>query len=383
MDKIKPSKRWLWYFSLAAALIIVFKLCDNIGQVFGTIGLVIRILTPFVAGLMIAFLLHKPSLWLEKRFLRLKGRFWQGASRPLSLTIVYLTVLGVLALLISLVLPHLVTSLIDLFKKLPGLLNEAIARLETMKTSGLLENLHVTEWLDGLYESLVQASSQLISTENVMNALRGVLNFTTSIVDIVIAIIVSVYMLAGREHLTCEAKAVCGLFMTGERVNTLTDYGRKTAAIFYNYFYGALLDALVVGVVVSIGLSVFRVPYAVLLGLSLGLLNMIPYFGAIIGCIGIVLVTLLTNNIYAAIGVAIFVIVVQQVDANIIQPRVVGSSVGLRPIYVLLAITLFGGLFGFWGIFLGVPIMAVIQMFVKDAIAYKREKQAKKNTPIE
>lgn len=383
MDKIKPSKRWLWYFSLAAALIIVFKLCDNIGQVFDTVGLVIRILTPFVAGLMIAFLLHKPSLWIEKRFLRLKGRFWQGAARPLSLTLVYLAVLGALALLISLVLPHLVTSLIDLFKRLPGLLNEAIARLETMKTSGLLENLHITEWLDGLYESLVQASSQLISTENVMNALRGVLNLTTSIVDIVIAIIVSVYMLAGREHLAREAKAVCGLFMTGERVNTLAGYGRKTAAIFYNYFYGALLDALVVGVVVSIGLSIFRVPYAVLLGLSLGLLNMIPYFGAIIGCVGIVLVTLLTNNIYAAIGVAIFVIVVQQVDANIIQPRVVGSSVGLRPIYVLLAITLFGGLFGFWGIFLGVPIMAVIQMFVKDAIAYKHEKAARKTKSIE
>jgi len=125
--------------------------------------------------------------------------------------------------------------------------------------------------------------------------------------------------------------------------------------------------------VVSIGLLIFRVPYAVLLGLLLGLLNMIPYFGAIIGGIGVVLVTLLAKNLYAAIGVAIFIVVVQQIDANIIQPRVVGGSVGLRPIYVLLAITLFGGLFGFWGIFLGVPLMAVVQMFVKDAIARRRE----------
>ena len=121
-------------------------------------------------------------------------------------------------------------------------------------------------------------------------------------------------------------------------------------------------------------------PYAVLLGMLLGLLNMIPYFGAIIGCIGIALVTLLTNGFAAALGVAIFIVVVQQVDANIIQPRVVGGSVGLRPIYVLLAITLFGGLFGFWGIFLGVPLMAIVQMFVKDAIVAKRSKDEKKPT---
>ena len=142
--------------------------------------------------------------------------------------------------------------------------------------------------------------------------------------------------------------------------------------IFYKYLYGALLDALLVGVVVSIGLLVFRVPYAVLLGLLLGLMNLIPYFGAIIGGIGVVLCTLLTKNIYAAIGVAIYVVVIQQVDGNIIQPRIVGGSVGLRPIYVLLAITLFGGLFGFWGILLGVPLMAVLQMLVKDAIALRR-----------
>jgi len=137
-----------------------------------------------------------------------------------------------------------------------------------------------------------------------------------------------------------------------------------------------LLDALCVGVVVSIGLALFRVPYGVLLGMTLGLMNMIPYFGAIIGSIGIALVTLLTTNIYTAIGVVIYVVVIQQIDANIIQPRVVGGSVGLRPIYVLLSITLFGGLFGFWGIFLAPPLMAIVQMFVRDATIARKAQEA-------
>mgnify|MGYP002516513380 CR=1 FL=1 len=128
---------------------------------------------------------------------------------------------------------------------------------------------------------------------------------------LVIALIVSVYMLSGREYLMRELKALCGLFLPKKRVNIVSDYAHRTAAIFYKYFYGALLDALVVGVVVSVGLLIFRVPYAVLLGLLLGLLNIVPYFGAIIGCIGIALVTLLTNGFAAALGVVIFIIVVQ------------------------------------------------------------------------
>ena len=375
MERKKPTRRWIWYFSLIAALIVVFKLCDNLGQVVGAIGAIIGILAPFVAGLMIAFLLHHPSLWIENKIKKLKGRFWQSAARPISLVVLYLLLIGVLTLIVSLVLPRLTESLMDLIRSLPGYVDAAILRLDGLLKSDIMQQLDLAQTLDRLYVSLMETVSHMISTENVMTALRGVLNVTTSIVDVVIAIIVSVYMLSGREHLMREMKALCGLFLPKRRVEIVSQYGHRTAAIFYNYFYGALLDALVVGVVVSVGLVIFRVPYAVLLGLLLGLLNMIPYFGAIIGCIGIALVTLLTNGFAAAIGVAIFIIVVQQVDANVIQPRVVGGSVGLRPIYVLLSITLFGGLFGFWGIFLGVPLMAVIQMFVKDAIAAKREKK--------
>ncbi len=383
MEQKKPSRRWLWYFSLLAALIVVFKLFDNLGKVVGAIGFVLNILSPFVAGLVIAFLLHHPSLWIEKKILKLKGRFWQVTARPISLVAVYLLLLGLVTLLLALVLPHLTSSLADLVRSLPGYFERAIAGLDGLIHSEFLQQYDLAATLDQLQKTLLDTVSRLVSTENVLTALRGVLNITTSLVDVVITIIVSVYILSGREHLMYAWRALCGLFFKKSRVETVSDYGHRIAAIVYNYFYGALLDALVVGVVVSVGLAIFRVPYAVLLGMMLGLLNMIPYFGALIGCFAIAIVTLLTGGFYAAIGVTIFVIVVQQVDANIIQPRVVGGSVGLRPIYVLLAITLFGGLFGFWGIFLGVPLMAVVQMFVKDAIAAKRVKNAAKEIPAD
>ncbi len=375
MDRKKPPGRWLWYFTLISALIVVYKLLDNVGQVVSAVGYLLGILTPFVVGLMIALLLHRPTRWLEQRFLKLRGRFWQKTARPLSLGIVYVVMLGVVALIISLVLPRLAVSLSDLAQSLPNYIQSATARLEeTMKSWPFLTG-DMAQMIDGLYHSLLDGVTELLNTENVLTALRGVLNVTTSVIDVVIGIIVSVYMLAGREHLVEAAKSIGSLFMSSRRVELSVYYGHRTASIFYKYFYGALLDALVVGVVTSIGLAIFGVPHAALLGLMLGLLNMIPYFGALVGGVGVVLITLLTNGIYAAIGVAIYIIVVQQLDANVLQPRVVGESVGLRPIYVLLAITLFGGLFGFWGIFLGVPLMAVIQMFVKDLITRKKRKQ--------
>ncbi len=371
MERKKPPRRWIWYFSLISALIIVYKLCDNLSGVVKAIGFFIGILTPFVIGILLAALLHRPSLWLEKQIARGKGRFWKITARPLAIAIVYLLLFGLIALLLALILPHLADSLTELIMSLPTYFDAAVAEIEAFAQSGSFSALNLTEAFNKLYLTFTNTIMQLISTENLLTALRSVLSATMSIVDVIIGIIVSIYVLAGREHIVRALQSIAGLFVSKRRVARISHYTRRSMAIFCNYFYGALLDALVVGVIASVGLAFFKIPYAALLGFSLGLLNMIPYFGALIGGIGIVLVALLTNGIYAAVGVAIFIVVTQQIDANIIQPRVVGDSVGLRPIYVLLAITLFGGLFGFWGIFLGVPLMAIIQMFVKDAVAGK------------
>ena len=374
MKKMPRLSHWLWWFSLAAALVVFYKLCSDLSGVGALIGTVAGILAPFIGGFVLAFFLYTPSNWLETRFLRLKGRLWRPLARPLSLTIVYLALLGVLALLVYLLIPTLISGLAGLLRALPGYLESAKGRLEEFaRPGGLLDGLSMQDKINDVYQAALAFVTKLLSTENLMTALRGVVNVTTSLVDVVLAVIVSAYMLAGRERLGKEARQVLGLVIKPARLTRLGDYGRRAGDVFYKYFYGAFLDALVVGVVVSVGLLIFDIPYAVALGMLLGLMNMIPYFGAIIGCAGIVLLTLLSKNLYAALGVAIFLIVVQQVDSNIIQPRIVGGSVGLRPIYVLLGVTLFGGLMGFWGIILGVPLMAVIQMLVKDKIAAKAQ----------
>ena len=373
MDKKASLRKWLWYFSIPAAAILLYKLSDNLGRAVGIIGTLIGILTPFVVGFVLAFFLHAPSRWLETRFRKLRGKAWGKLARPLSLIIVYLVLLGLIGLLFYTIIPLLVSSLTGLISSMPQYIEAAGNRIEEFaRPDGFLGQFGLAENLTGLYQYGLDALNKLLTTENLLAAIRGMGNVAASVLDVIIAFIVSVYMLSSREALFRELRAVGGLIIKPRTMKRLRRYGGQVANIFYNYFYGAFLDALMVGLVATIGLLIFRVPYAALLGMSLGLLNMIPYFGAVIGCMAAAVITLLTSNLYTTIAVVIYLVVVQQVDANIIQPRVIGSSVGLRPIYVLLGITLFGGIFGFWGIFLGVPLMAVIQLLLKDAIRYKR-----------
>ncbi len=380
MDRKQAIRKWLWYFSIPAAAVLLYKIYDNFGEAMGLIGKLIEILSPFVGGFILAFFLQGPSRWLENRFARMKGKAWPRLARPLSLVVVYLLLFGLLALVVYLVVPVLTSSLTDLVGALPGYLATAQKSLqEFIGNNGALADLHLEDKLAEVYQGLLTALTKLLTTENILTALRGVGNVASSLINVVIAFVVSVYMLAGREHLSAALSNFLGLFIKAPALATIRHYTLRSGTIFHKYFYGALLDALAVGVVVSIGLLIFRVPYAVLLGMMLGLMNMIPYFGAIIGSVGIALITLLTTNLYTAIGVVIYVVVVQQIDANIIQPRVVGDSVGLRPFYVLLSITLFGGLFGFWGIFLAPPLMAIIQMFVRDASAKRKQVAAPKS----
>lgn len=377
MEHKRAIKRWLWYFSIPAAAILLFKLYDNFGEALGVIGKLIGILAPFVGGFVLAFFMYRPSLWVEKTLLKCKGKQWPRLARPLALTVTYLLLVGLLTLVVYLLVPALTNSLINLVGAMPGYINAAMAQVQEWdQAGGWMSELGLTERLQDVYGYMLDTLTRLLTTENILNAIKSVGNVASSIIDVVIAFIVSLYMLGGREHLTAALKNLLSLLLKPRTLSAVSHYGYRSIQIFGNYVYGALLDALCVGVVVSIGLALFRVPYAVLMGMTLGLLNIIPYFGAIIGGIGIALVTLLTTNIYTAIGVIIYVIVIQQIDANIIQPRVVGGSVGLRPIYVLLSITLFGGLFGFWGILLAPPMMAIVQMFVRDATIARNRREA-------
>ena len=375
MKRFKGLAQWLSLFLLAVAIIAVYKTFDNIVEIGGFFSKLLDILSPFLIGFGMAFLLYGPCSKIEGLFRRFQKPIMQKLARPIAVVIVYLLLFGLLTLIGYLALPALYHAIMDFVSAVPGYYNNVMAFLaEYTKEGSLLEGLHLEERIQDLYAWI---SSQL-TADRIFSYFQGILNFTTSLLDIFMAFIISVYMLLGRESLIRAVKAVAGIVIKPRGITFCSTYTHKITKIFYSYFYSQAIDACIVGVLATVGLLIARLPNAPVLGMMLGLMNMIPYFGAIIGGIICVLVALLSGNVYGAIFVAIYILAMQQIDSNIIQPRIVSNSVGIKAIYVLLAITVGGGFFGFWGIFLGVPVMAMIQMLVKDFIDYRRRREERK-----
>lgn len=372
MKKSKNLAQWISLFLLGFALIVVYKTFDNLGQIGSLVGRLFSILTPFVVGFAIAFVLYGPVNRLEQLLLRSKVKGINKAARPLAVTAVYLLGLGVLGLLFYIAVPALISAVADFVAAVPSYYEKVMGIInEHSRPGSLLESLDLQQRAKEIYSFL----QEQVTVDRILSYLSSVLDFTSSLVEVLMAFIVSIYMLLGRESLFAASKAVLGLVFKPKTLSFFSVYAHKTAKIFYNYFYSQLLDALVVGVLATIGFLLARMPNAAVMGMMLGLMNMIPYFGALIGGVVSVLVVLLSGNLYGAIFVGVYILVMQQIDANIIQPRIVGQTVGIKAIYVLLGITVGGGLVGFWGVFLGAPVIAVIQMLLTDYIAFRKRSQ--------
>ncbi len=371
MKANKNVGQWLALLLLGFCLIVICKTFDNLGAINNVLGQFVSILTPFIVGFAIAFLLYAPVKRLDMLFRRCKWKWMERAARPLAVAIVYVIAIALLALLVYAAIPALVSALVDFVNRMPDYYNNVMAFVrEYTKEGSWLAGLDV----EGKVQELYKLLREMITVERVIGYVSGVVRFATSLIDVLMAFIVSIYMLLGKESLIRALKLVVGLVFKPKTMNMFSVYSHKIAKIFYNYFYSQAIDAVVVGVLATIGFLLARMPNAPVLGMMLGIMNMIPYFGAIIGGVVCVFIALISGNFYGALFVAAYILVMQQLDANIIQPRIVGDTVGIRPIYVLLGITVFGGLYGFWGIFLGAPIIAVVQMLLTDYIAIRQSR---------
>ena len=382
MQKKKSSvsnfrKIWLPLFLFVVAIITFYKVVDDLPKVFAAILNVISVISPFIGGIVIAFILYKPAYALEKLCLKSNKSFLKNNARGISVLACYLALILLLAVILYLFLPRFFNSVMELVQDLPVYFNSAVAYISGLiGPDGKIFGIDVSGILSSINVNDILSFFDL----NAVGKYAGeILGATGAIVDVFMAFVVSVYVLLGRNHLIKVFKKLLSLVIPRERISKFKGLSVRISEIFYNYIYSQLIDCAIVCVLLTIVFYIIGLPYALLLGILMGLCNIIPYFGSIIGGIGVVLITLISSgDILKAVIALALIIVVQQVDANLIQPRIVAESVGLRPLYVLLAIMVGSGLFGFVGIIIGVPVMAVIRMIIVDYI----KRLGGKDTPI-
>ena len=335
---------------------------------------------PIIMGLVLAYLMNPVMLWLERCFKKLfskkikSERKLKKVSRALAITGSVIILVAIISLLIAAIVPSVIASVSGLMKTLPNDVASFInmikhgnfgdSKLAELASTGLQ---NATDYIENYAtEKVIPEAQKYVAqiTTGVISVVRGLLNF-------IIGIIVMVYVMS---ILAGQSKKIIYAVCKPKTGNIIIETLRKTNEIFGGFISGKIIDSLIIGVIAYFGCLILRIPSSVLVAVIIGVTNVIPVFGPFIGAIPSLLIVVIQSP-WHALYLLIFIVVLQQVDGNIIGPKILGSSTGLSTFWVMFAILIGGGMFGFLGMLLGVPTFAVIYYIVRRVVNYALRKK--------
>ncbi|MBE7014556.1 MAG: AI-2E family transporter [Ruminococcaceae bacterium] len=337
--------------------IVLYFIVNNLTTFSGYVSSFFKVIAPLIIGGILAFIINLFLRFYEKKvFVNIKEK-WKKLRRPVCVILSYLTFFLILFIIVKFISPRLEESIKTLTSSIPAYVNSVSEFFY-----GLTLEHKITEelWNKVIenFDLIITNTTQFLNTAlpKIFSVTKTV---TSSVFDVFIGFVFSVYMLLSKEKLVRILKKILRAH-TKENFSTgVIDVFRRANKIFRSFVGGQLSEAVILGILCYIGMSIFKMPYAPLISVIIGISSIVPVIGAIVGTIPCALLILLENPMMA-IWFVVFIVVLQQFEGNIIYPRVVGSAIGISGFWVLLAVTLGGGLFGIFGILLGVPLMAVI-----------------------
>lgn len=366
-------------FCVMAAGITFFFCLSELSSIQRMISKVAHILSPIIYGLVFAYLLNPvynffqkhSENWLRKNFKKLKKAhsLSKGISTIAALAVFLLILFGVIAM----VIPQVIQSIMGIVETLPKNIQDLAKQIEKLlEDNPELEEQFMKyytegwEWIQGWLKNDLVPNMQVLVT-NVSSGVISALNFVK---NLLIGLIVTIYVINSKtEHLAQSKKIIYSLFPEKTAL-FIIDQFRLADKMFGGFIIGKIIDSIIIGCLCFVGMSILRFPYTMLISVIIGVTNVIPFFGPFIGAAPSALLILLVNPLQS-IYFLIFILILQQFDGNILGPKILGNSTGLSSFWVLFSILFFGGIWGFVGMIIGVPLFAVIYELVSTYINHR------------
>ncbi len=359
---------------------LIFSAFQNLGSVFSAVGRIISLLSPVIAALCIAFVLNVLLSALENKafafMVKSKKRFIVNMRRPLCLVLTYLIAFGIIALLILFIIPDLADTVVFLADKIPVFV------------------IQLRDWIEGILKSFNISGKSIPALEIDWNSVAsnikdwvtgssgkifgGAVGITTSVFsgvfDGLFSIVISVYILAQKERIGAFVKRVIDAFIPTKATSVIYHISACTHNLFSRFIGGQLTESLILGILCFIGMSIFRFPNALIISVFISITSLVPIVGATVGVIIGFLLIVITQPLKAVFFV-VFFLILQQVEGNLIYPKVVGKAVGLPGVIVVSAVLVGGNIGGVLGGLIAVPTCAVLYTLLKEAVDYRRKKR--------
>ncbi len=375
-EKIKQI-RGLILFVAVIILIIMYS-----GSVLAGMSLVLHILIPFVAGGIIAFVINIPLRAIEnKLFRRWKGKSAKKLKRPVSIILSIVFIVTILTFVLRTVVPKLQETVMLLAYQLPIFVRQTIDQLEKLAASNpqILEQVRELESIKIDWNAILSGVGDFLTT-GMTNVLSSAFSVASSIImgviNAFVAIVFAIYLLTQKENLARQGHRVLSAYLPKKihtKIETVFTLLNKN---FSNFISGQCMEAVILGSMFFITMTIFRFPYALLIGVLIAFLALIPIVGAFIGCfVGAFLIMM--NDPLQAVWFIVLFLVLQQLEGNLIYPHVVGSSVGLPSIWVLVAVSVGGSLFGIMGMLCFIPLVSTAYSLTRDSVNERIAKKKK------
>lgn len=376
MDLNKKNVKTLIF--IIATGILIFLGLQNINIVVNFLNWILSIFTPLLIGLAFAFVFNVPLKFFERKlFTRKDGTpRCERIRRPISLLLSVILVLGIITAIMFLIIPELINSVTSLIQSLP----DTFIRFQDWIEQLSEEHPQIKEFLmstninwDDLMNSAL-GSIQDVSIGFVSHAFNIVVSTVGFIVNICLGFIFSIYFLAKKEQLSAQFKKLTYAFLPEDKADTVVSVFKLTGDTFSRSVSGSMIECTILATITMISMTIFGFPYAMMVGCIIGVMALIPMFGITIGIvIGALLI--LTVNPTQAIWFVVMMIIIQQIEGNLIYPRVASSAVGLPSLWVMTAIIVGGGMFGFIGMLVIVPIASVIYTILRRVVHVRLRKR--------